>query len=323
MSDKKSDHVGVSWHKRHKKWVAYITVNGKPKHLGVFDKIEDAISAREKAELKFPATKRKNGKKIRFESQEEEKLHYLNSDMSKLSEDQRACLLDYLGGMRAQDIADKYGINKPVVYNRIREAKCIIDTGSSHSPEETEKRRKYAQKYYQEHKDQMKAYSRKYSADHHQEVREANRRNYEKNRTKRLEERREYNKKYYEKNREQILAKSKARSQNRTLDEKILKAFNKSGSVNGAAEETGCSWNRVIKSLSSSGIVINDTHKIILDLCDTVMTPDQIAKQLSLNIKTVQAYLPRVRPVYGENRSKNAEAIKEWRIKRKGEMKNE
>ena len=317
MSDKKSGHVGVAWHKGHQKWIAYITISGKQKYLGTFDKIEDAISAREDAESKFPAARRKSRKEIRFESQEEEKLHYLNSDMSKLSEDQRACLLDYLGGMRAQDVADKYGVKKPVVYNRIREAKRIIDTGSAHSPEETEKRRKYAQKYYQEHKTEMKAYSRKYAANHPEAVKEANRRNYAKHREKHLEERREYNRKYYKENRERILAKSKARSQGRMIDEELLKAFNKSGSVKGTAEEIGCSWNRVIKSLSSSGIVINDTHEIVLDLYKSGMTPDQIAKQVGINIKTVQAYLPRVRPTYGENRSKNAEKIRKWRDKKK------
>lgn len=317
MPDKKSGHVGVSWHKRHQKWVAYITVNGKQKYIGIFDDLEDAIAARENAESKFPAAKRKSRKEIRFETREKEKLHYTNSDMSNLSDAQRACLLDYLSGMRAQDIADKYGINKPVVYSRIREAKSIIDTGSVHSPEETEKRREYAQKYYQEHKTEMKAYSRKYAADHPEAVKAANRRNYAKYREKRLEERREYNQKYYNENRERLLAKIKARRQGRMIDKEILDAFNNVGSVRGAAEKTGYSWNRVVKSLSSSGIVINDTHEIILDLCESGMTPDQIAKQVGISIKTVQAYLPRVRPVYGENRSKNAIKINEWRNKRK------
>ena len=316
MADKKSGHVGVAWHKGHQKWVAYITVNGKQKYLGNFDRLEDAISAREMAESKFPATKKKSRKEIRFESQERERLHYINCEMSKLSEGQRACLLGYLGGMRAQDIADKYGVNKPVVYNRIREAKSIIDTGSAHSPEEVKKRQEYAQKYYQEHKDEMKARSRKYAAEHPELVKEANRRNYLKYREKRLEEQREYNKKYYARNREQILARSKARSRGRLIDEEILKAFNKSGSVSGAAKEVRCSWNRVVKSLSSSGIVINDTHEIILDLCESGMTPDQIAKQLGINIKTVQAYLPRVRPVYGENLSDTAKRIRKCREKK-------
>lgn len=319
MSDKKSGHVGVAWHKGHQKWIAYITISGKQKYLGVFNDLDDAIAAREKAVSELPPRKKKSGREIRFEAQEQERLYYINSDMSKLSEAQRTCLLDYLNGMRAQDIADKYGVKKPVVYNRIREAKRIIDTGAPRSPEEVEKRRKYAQKYYQEHKAEMKAYSRKYAADHPQEVRESNRRNYAKNRTKRLEERREYNKKYYTKNRERILAKAKARSQGRMIDEEILKAFNKSGSVKGTVEKTGYSWNRVVKSLSSSGIVINDTHEIILDLCESGMTPDQIAKQLGINVKTVQAYLPRTRPVYGENRSKNATRINEWRNRRKKE----
>lgn len=307
----------MAWHKGHKKWIAYISVSGKQKYLGVFNDLEDAIAARKKAEEEFSSRRKKSRKEIMFESREKEKLHYLNSDMSKLSVGQRACLLDYLGGMRAQDIADKYGINTPVVYRRIREGKRIIDTGSAHSPEEVRWRKEYAQKYYQDHKDEMKAYSRKYAADHPEAVKKARRRSYKKNREKRLEERREYNKKYYAKNREQILARSKARSHGRMIDEEILKAFNKSGSVSGAAKEVRCSWNRVIKSLSSSGILINDTHEIILDLRDAGMTPEQIAKQVGISIKTVQAYLPRVRPVYGENRSKNATKINEWRNKRK------
>lgn len=317
MSDKKFGHVGVSWHKRHQKWVAYITVSGKQKYIGIFDDLEEVIAARENAESKFPATKRKSRKEIRSETREKEKLHYLNSDMSKLSEDQRACLLDYLSGMRAQDIADKYGINKPVVYRRIREAKRIIDTGSAHSPEEICQRKEYAQKYYQEHKDKLKEHATKYATDHPESVRAARKRSYENNRQQRLERMKEYNKKYYARNREQILAKTKARNQNRMVDREILDAFNNTGSVRGAAEKTGCSWNRVVKSLSSSGIVINDTHEIILDLCESGMTPDQIAKQVGISIKTVQAYLPRVRPVYGENRSKNAIKINEWRNKRK------
>lgn len=328
MNEKKSGHVGVAWHKGHKKWIAYITVNGKQKYIGTFGKVEDAIAARERAETQFPPRKKKkeeSGNDLRLEAQERERLHYMSADMSKLSESQRDCLVDYLGGMSAQDIADKHGINKPVVYTRIREAKSIIDTGAPRSPEEVEKRRKYAQKYYREHKDEMKAYSRKYAAEHPEKVKEARQRNYIKNRENRLEEGREYNREYYQKNRDRILAKAKSRREDRVLDGKILKSFGKTGSIRETAQEVGCSWNRVVKSLSSSGIVINDTHSMILRLLDAGMSAQDIAHQLSLNVKTVEAYLPRVRPVYGENRSKNAIKINEWRIKGKGkgEMKNE
>lgn len=41
---------GVSWHKKNKKWIAQISVYGKLKYLGLFEKEEDAIRARKKAE---------------------------------------------------------------------------------------------------------------------------------------------------------------------------------------------------------------------------------------------------------------------------------
>lgn len=101
------------------------------------------------------------------------------------------------------------------------------------------------------------------------------------------------------------------------VDKDIYDAFRSTGSVRETAKEIGCSWNRVVKSLSSSGVVINDTHGMILDMHDKGMSVQEIARQLSLNVKTVQAYLPRMRPAYGENRSKNAEKIKEWRDRKK------
>ncbi|HUD90085.1 HNH endonuclease [Sphingobium sp.] len=41
---------GVSWNRVHEKWQASIGCNGKPKALGVFVKLEDAIAARRLAE---------------------------------------------------------------------------------------------------------------------------------------------------------------------------------------------------------------------------------------------------------------------------------
>ena len=40
--DNTSGIKGVSWHKRVKKWVALCQTNGKQKHLGSFDTIEEA-----------------------------------------------------------------------------------------------------------------------------------------------------------------------------------------------------------------------------------------------------------------------------------------
>lgn len=213
MSTKSSGHVGVAWHKGTNKWIAYINIGGHRTYLGNFENLEDAISAREKAESDFVRPKGKISleKEQRLADAEREKLHYKNADMSKLSADQRAYLLDYLNGMRAKDIADKYGVNKPVVYSRIREAKRLIDTGSAHSPEEITNRKKYARKYYQEHKEQIKAQSVRYASAHPEKAKEARKRSYKNNREQRLGKMREYNKKYYQENRDRLLARNKAR----------------------------------------------------------------------------------------------------------------
>ena len=102
-----------------------------------------------------------------------------------------------------------------------------------------------------------------------------------------------------------------------SIDKDIYDTFRSTGSVRETAKEIGCSWNRVVKSLASSGVVLSDTHSAILDMRKSGMSVQEIARQLSINAKTVQAYLPRVRPVYGENRSKNAVKINKWREKKK------
>lgn len=48
-----SGHVGVHWDKRYQKWQAYIKVNSKQIKIGYFTDINDAISARKAAELKY------------------------------------------------------------------------------------------------------------------------------------------------------------------------------------------------------------------------------------------------------------------------------
>lgn len=44
-SDNSSGYKGVSWNKKSNKWSAEITSNGQRKHLGYFEKIEDASAA--------------------------------------------------------------------------------------------------------------------------------------------------------------------------------------------------------------------------------------------------------------------------------------
>ena len=49
-ANNKSGHKGVHWSQNAQKWVAYIKIDRKRRHLGCFDNIEDAISARKAAE---------------------------------------------------------------------------------------------------------------------------------------------------------------------------------------------------------------------------------------------------------------------------------
>ena len=49
----KSGVVGVSWHKRHDKWIASIKCKGRSVHLGYFNTKPQAKRARKKAEAKY------------------------------------------------------------------------------------------------------------------------------------------------------------------------------------------------------------------------------------------------------------------------------
>ncbi len=44
---------GVYWNKQLKKWQAHITIHGKLQYLGVFEDINDATSARDKADIRY------------------------------------------------------------------------------------------------------------------------------------------------------------------------------------------------------------------------------------------------------------------------------
>ena len=52
-SNNTSGFNGVSFDKRQNKWIAYISINNKRIHLGYFDDINDAISARKKANKEY------------------------------------------------------------------------------------------------------------------------------------------------------------------------------------------------------------------------------------------------------------------------------
>ncbi len=95
--------------------------------------------------------------------------------------------------------------------------------------------------------------------------------------------------------------------------EDILNIFDKTQSIRATVKGTRSSWQRVVKVLSSNGVIINDTHELILELYDNGKSPEEIASLLGHNIKTVKAYLPKKRPYYNINPSENARRIKKCR----------
>lgn len=52
-SSMSSSYVGVTWKKSHKKWQASIKINGKKKHLGLFDNEDQAHEAYQSALLRL------------------------------------------------------------------------------------------------------------------------------------------------------------------------------------------------------------------------------------------------------------------------------
>ena len=53
QDNNKSGFTGVIWHKQTEKWMAYIKLNGKQKTLGYFDNLEEAILARQIANIEY------------------------------------------------------------------------------------------------------------------------------------------------------------------------------------------------------------------------------------------------------------------------------
>lgn len=103
----------------------------------------------------------------------------------------------------------------------------------------------------------------------------------------------------------------------KTIVDEIIAAFKSCGTITGVCEKVGCSHHRVKKILSSNGIVINDTHYLILKYAEEGKTPEEISKMTGLSVKTVNAYLPAVRPYYLVNPSENAKRVERSKQRKK------
>lgn len=78
-------------------------------------------------------------------------------------------------------------------------------------------------------------------------------------------------------------------------DDMILSSWDSHKTLGGVAHELGISCGRVAKALSSAGVIINDTHKKILELYAETKSVNEIAAFLKLNPQVIQTYLHHLR----------------------------
>lgn len=97
----------------------------------------------------------------------------------------------------------------------------------------------------------------------------------------------------------------------------ILETYKKLGSIKATHIKCGVSEHRIRKVLTTKGIVINDTHALILDLYENGDSPEQIADNVKLSVSVVRSYIPPKRPLYRIDQSPNAVRIANWRAKKK------
>lgn len=100
-------------------------------------------------------------------------------------------------------------------------------------------------------------------------------------------------------------------------DNDILKTWQRYKTVKSVSRELGISYQRVLKGLSTKGVIINDTHSKIIELTSQGKTTEEIANILHMNKSTIECYLPRSRPEYGFNQSENAKKLQIWRDSKK------
>ena len=98
-------------------------------------------------------------------------------------------------------------------------------------------------------------------------------------------------------------------------DKEILRTWNENKSIKAVSKSLNISYQKVLKSLSSNGIIINNTHQKIMDYQNQGKSIQEISEIMKMNIKVIQSYLPRVRPIYNVNQSQNALRIQKFRQK--------
>ena len=104
---------------------------------------------------------------------------------------------------------------------------------------------------------------------------------------------------------------------------RIIDAFKRVGSINDTVAETGISKLTVQKVLITEGLWSSERSREILRLKNDGYSTDEIAEQLHLSVKGVQAYLPYTREPYNTTKSSDSVRSKTKRDKMKTTANNQ
>jgi hypothetical protein len=124
---------------------------------------------------------------------------------------------------------------------------------------------------------------------------------------------------YYQDNKDVINSKRTCRAEK----DRIIKVFEETHSIKKTTKLTVFSWNKVVKTLSTEGIIINETHQQIMDYYNAGKSPEEISVAMNMNVNVVKSYLPRSRPEQGTVKpSENSLRIRKCREKKKHKGEN-
>ena len=104
--------------------------------------------------------------------------------------------------------------------------------------------------------------------------------------------------------------------QDENLYQKVIADYRITNSVKKTAQNVGTSLVRAQRILITEGLWSSHTSEQVGELFRKGMTTSEIAKQLVISEKTVQAYLPytRTETGYGESRSYNSKKSEDYRV---------
>ncbi len=97
---------------------------------------------------------------------------------------------------------------------------------------------------------------------------------------------------------------------------RIVKSYQESGSVKTACEQGDVSEVTARRVLITEGLWSSKTSRRVMELLQSGLTVDEIAKEMSVSKNAVAAYMPYSRGMYGNTLTENSKNAKEYRTRK-------